>query len=130
MNSKMLELPVVDCEIIFLSEQEGGRKLFGKRMLFDYQYRPHLVVGDINQRKAILDECNFSMEEYLGVAFFDGPKIIEPGVAIKTSMVLVYFPNVNYEKLIPNATFTIREGAKVVGFGNGITRRENSKDPT
>jgi hypothetical protein len=118
-------LPIIECEITFLSEQEGGRKLFGNGMLFDYQYRPHLVVGDINQRKSILDENRFNIEEYLGVAFVNGPEVIEPDKVIRTSMVLVYFPNVNYEKLIPTATFTIREGSKVVGFGSVITRIEN-----
>ena len=124
------DLPVIECEITFLSEREGGRKRFGNGMLSGYQYRPHLVVGDINQRKAILDENKFGMEEYLGVAFFDGPEIIEPDIVIKVSMVLMYFPNVNYEKLIPNATFTLREGAKVVGFGSVIMRRENSENPS
>jgi hypothetical protein len=124
---KVTDLPVIDCEITFLSEQEGGRKQFGNGMLSGYQYRPHLVVGDINQRKAILDENKFGMEEYLGVVFFEGPEVVEPNIPIKVSMVLMYFPNVNYERLIPNATFTIREGAIVVGFGWVINRRENSK---
>lgn len=119
------DLPYVECEVTFLSEKEGGRKSFNKGMLLDYQYRPHVVVGDINQRKAILDENNYGVEEYLGISFFDGPEIIEPDVAIITKMVLMYFPENKYEKLIPNATFTIRQGAQVVGFGSVIKRIES-----
>jgi hypothetical protein len=32
-------------------------------------------------------------------------------------LVLVYWPHPVYESLVPGATFTIREGAQVVGYG-------------
>jgi len=37
-------------------------------------------------------------------------------------MDLMYYPASTYEELQPGATFTIREGAKVVGYGKVLRR--------
>ena len=79
-------------------------------------YRPHLLVGDPNQRRAIT-VGNEIQEAYLGVAFVSGPESIEPGEPFLAKLLLMYWPHPMYESLVPGATFTIREGAQVVGYG-------------
>ena len=111
----MNELAYIEAEVKFLSEAEGGRKMpppyFSGR-----DYRPHLVVGDPKQRKAIL-AGNEIQETYLGVAFSSGPENVEPGETFNAELVLMYWPHPIYDSLVPGATFTIREGAQIVGYG-------------
>ena len=38
----------------------------------------------------------------------------------------MYFPLIRYEDVVPGATFTVREGGRIVGFG----RVESRTDPT
>jgi hypothetical protein len=77
---------------------------------------PHLVVGDPNQRRAITIG-NEVQETYLGVSFVSGPEKVEPGEAFLAELLLMYWPHPVYESLVSSATFTIREGAQVVGYG-------------
>ncbi len=110
--------PTIECSVTFLPECEGGRRYaFPNGSLSGCGYRPHLVVGDPQQRKAIVDENNVGQEEYLGVAFLKGPEVIEFGKPLSVQLVLMYHPYVGYAKLVPGATFTIREGGHVVGYG-------------
>jgi hypothetical protein len=53
----------------------------------------------------------------LGVTFTGDGQELSVGVEHSVTLLLVYFPDVDYTGLIPGATFTIREGGKVVGFG-------------
>ncbi len=76
-------------------------------------YRPHLVAGDPNQRRAVV-EGNEIRELYLGVAFLSGPENIELGKSFSAELALIYYPNPIYDALIPDATFTIREGARIM----------------
>lgn len=75
-------------------------------------YRPHFVVGDPARREA--DPEN---EDYLGVAFNEGPEEGGAGQELIATVVLLYFPLKDYSALAPGTTFTIREGPQVVGFG-------------
>lgn len=109
----------IECHITFLSADEGGRSQpLGYGALSNYQYRPHFVVGDPKQRKARV-ERNILQEEYLGVAFVLGPDIVETNKPLEVLVLLVY-PEVDYSQLTVGATFTIREGAQVVGYGEVI----------
>ena len=56
--------PIIECEITFLTETEGGRQ--SPPLLNGY--RPHFVVGDPNQREAIRGRHHLT-EDYLGVLF-------------------------------------------------------------
>ena len=78
------------------------------------QYRPHIVI-DHHQLKAAKDSVQ--EETYLGVMFENGPAQIVPGQPFLADLVLMYWPNIKYEGLVPGATFTIREGAHTVGYG-------------
>ena len=98
-----------------MPESEGGRKE-PPPFLSGGVYRPHLVVGDPNQRRAILIG-NEVQETYLGVAFMSGPTRVEFSEPFTAELVLMFWPHPVYESLVPGATFTIREGAQVVGYG-------------
>jgi hypothetical protein len=111
-------LPLVECSVTFLTPEDGGRAVpWGPGALSGNRYRPHIVIGDPNQRQAILDERGRSAEESVGVAFHDGPALPEPGKEMKVVLTLMYFPHPMYDKLIRGATFTLREGSKVVAHG-------------
>ena len=56
-------------------------------------------------------------ETYLGVAFLSGPEKVEFGESFTAELALMFWPHPVYESLTPGATFTIREGAQVVGYG-------------
>ena len=50
---------------------------------------------------------------------------LAPGQEHVLDVDLIYAPDVDYRELVSNATFTIREGGKIVGYGrvlHGIDR--------
>jgi len=120
------DIPIITCEIVLLPFEEGGRnkKLDGNAFK-KKSYMPHLVVGDINQRKPKMINGNQINEPYLGILFIDGPQEYNNDEKIITKMQLLYYPQVDYSALTPNTTFTIREGGRIVGYGKVITRTEN-----
>ncbi len=111
--------PTIWCEVVFLRAEEGGRRLpLAPHALRGCTYRPHLVVGDPQQRGAIV-ENRALQEEYLGVAFLDAEIAFEWGEPFLAELVLMY-PGVNCKALVSGATFTIREGPQIVGYGEVI----------
>jgi hypothetical protein len=115
LRDAMNELPRIQAEVTFLPESEGGRKE-PPQLSSGGQYRPHLVVGDPNQRQPVTIG-NEIQEIYLGVAFVSGPAKVESGKSYLTELALLYWPQPMYESLVPNATFTMREGARIIGYG-------------
>ena len=113
----MLNIPMnqprITAKITFLSASEGGRDVFPAN-LTSGEYRPHIVI-DSHQPVAVPTES--PEEAYLGVMFENGPAQIVPGQPFLADLVLVYWPNIQYEDLVPGATFTIREGPHTVGYG-------------
>ena len=104
-------VPVVQAQVTLLPELSHER-----RLLTTGQYRPHIVLGPQSQRAAIRDG-NRVTENYLGVMFVGGPDAIKPGESAEVSLALMYFPEEPYNEVGPGATFTIREGPDIVGFG-------------
>jgi hypothetical protein len=120
MNDRLAKarLPRIECLITFIPVSEGGRSHpFPAGGLSGEVYRPHLVVGDPRQRGS-LSAGNRSTEEYLGVAFHQDPVDGAAGSEMKVTVTLMYYPRVSYDKLKPGVTFTVREGARIVGFGS------------
>jgi len=110
-DSDLARLPTVRAKLTLLPSFEHPRwPNRGK-------YMPHVVVGDPSQRTAIMGPGNTATEDYLGVLFADAPDEIAPGQTVELTFVLMYWPGKNYERLVSGATFTLREGAKIVGFG-------------
>ena len=104
-------VPVAEASVTLLPELSHGR-----RLLATGQYRPHIVMGPQSQRVAIRDG-NRMTENYLGVMFVGGPDKMEPGDTAEVKLALMYFPEESYAQVQPGATFTIREGPSIVGYG-------------
>ena len=111
-------VPVVQAQVTLLPELSGGR-----RLLTTGQYRPHIVIGPQAQRVSIRSG-NVCTEKYLGVMFVGGPETMSPGKSAEVSLALMYSPEESYDEVKPGATFTIREGPLVVGFGAVLSSKE------
>jgi hypothetical protein len=129
------DAPKIECEVTFLAKSEEGWGRSTVPFLNGNTYRPHLVVGDPNQRQPILTTHSYEVEntdgsksvrttdkwideEYVGISFDAGPEnaVLEESVRVK--LILMFWPGPQYEKLQPGNKFTVREGGTVVGFGS------------
>lgn len=104
--------PTVEAEVTFLSTEDGGRNC----MPVWLGYKPHLVVQSPDVRVAMYVK-GVSAEDYLGVIFLAGPEPFVAGQTFSVKLGLGYHPEVNYIALQEGATFTIREGGRIVGYG-------------
>jgi translation elongation factor EF-Tu-like GTPase len=96
----MSDRPQIECELVFLASEEGGRSTAVN--LSDNRYRPHLKTED---------------SDWLGVMFSGGPASVAPGESA-TAIALLIFADVDYSPLRqPGTAFSILEGPKVVGHG-------------
>ncbi|HLA95630.1 MAG TPA: hypothetical protein VK612_07910 [Pyrinomonadaceae bacterium] len=111
----MKEIYCIDAEVTFISASNGGRKTLPS--ILGCVYRPHIVIGDPEQRQPNLTDGNYIEELMLGVCFVSGPSIIEFKKKFIAQMGLIYWPSESYDSVISGATFTIREGGTIVGFG-------------
>jgi hypothetical protein len=114
--------PTLLVEVLFLSPEDGGRQsvpVFGTQA----EYRPHLVVQDRSVRRARM-AGNTVDENYLGVAFVNDPGQFRFGDTIRCVLRLDYFPELDYAELTHGASFTVREGARVVAHGVVLERRQ------
>ena len=112
-------IPVAEARVTLLPELSRGRSPRTG------QYRPHIVIGPQSQRTAIV-EGNRCTENYLGVMFVGGPDKMEPGDTADVKLALMYAPENPYTDVQPGATFTVREGPVVVGYGVILSRHEAS----
>lgn len=110
----MTTTPTIEAEVTFLSPEAGGRSR--PPNLSAGGYMPHLVVQPPDVREAKC-EGGVCTESYLGVVFLSGPAQFVAGQSSRVTMQLGYHPAVDYGALRDGATFTIREGGKIVGFG-------------
>ncbi len=111
-----IDVPVVRARVTLLPELSHGR-----RLLQTGQYRPDIVIGPATQRTAIRQGNRFT-ETYLGVMFVGRPDEMNPGETAEVSLALRSFPDYPYAEAQPGATFSIREGSRVVGFGEVLSR--------
>ncbi len=124
----VMDCPFIEATLTFIPPGEGGRSQLNMK-LSGLVYRPHVVIGNPGQREAIVDQGNVLLETYYGVAFAMGPEHIEPNVPCQVHMMLLYWPAVAYDSVVPGATFTLREGGRVVGFGE-VAKRWVGSAPT
>jgi hypothetical protein len=109
--------PRLQLELTFLSPSEGGRDTPPPQIgRAPGRYRPHIVIGDPNQRRAI-GVGNEGQETYLGVIFVSGPDELRFGEPIEAEAELMYYPLPEHDAVVPGATFTLREGSRIVGYG-------------
>jgi hypothetical protein len=121
--SPIMKQPRIKAQITFLPASDGGRETLPTDFS-DGKYRPHVVVGNPNQRKAVFVN-NVAQETYLGVAFVAGPSNVVASESFLAQLALMYWPNVSYDSLVPGTTFTLREGPHIVGFGTVQTLPTN-----
>ncbi|PHS11527.1 MAG: hypothetical protein COA78_09530 [Blastopirellula sp.] len=116
-----MDQPTVEAIATFLPHDEGGRSTL---LTFKSEpwYRPHIVIQDSAIRTAEVDENGMNNENYLGVEFIDGPEHLQFGHRDQYQLRLFYSPAVDYSAVIVGAEFTIREGARIVGFGTVLSR--------
>ncbi len=111
-----MALPFVTVNATFIAPDDGGRSTlptFGG----ETWYRPHIVIQDLDDRAE--DSRN---EEYLGVQFLNGPSNARFRTSLRYTLCLMYHPHVDYSDVTEGATFTMREGARLVGFGEVVSR--------
>lgn len=115
--------PIITADVVFLRAEEGGRSL---PPVFDGQhtYRPHIVIQGRDVRRSATDADGVNRERYQGVAFLEGPSPYAPGHAGQFALELMYYPDLPYSDVQPGATFTAREGGKIVGHGVVLSRTE------
>ena len=112
----MNQWPYIKIEITFLSPMQGGRTRPPVLVSENSTYRPHIVIGDPTQRCAIT-VGNEIRETYLGLVFVSGPEDVRFGEPVEAEAALLYYPQPEHDSVVQGATFTIREGPKVVGYG-------------
>jgi hypothetical protein len=119
----MNRVSTIRASLTLLPELERGRHTLWRA------YRPHIVIGPAEQRRAKM-EGNTCVERYQGVVFMDEYLQMEPGETVEVTMLLAYYeePDILYEDVLPGATFTVREGPHIVGYGV-VLSRSDSVDP-
>ena len=85
---------------------------------------PHVVIQSRDVRRSVRDPDGIDREPYQGVAFLEGPPNYVAGDAGHFVLELMYYPDVSYADVQPGATFTVREGGKIVGHGVVLSRTE------
>lgn len=111
-------VPLVEASVTLLPG------LAGPRLLADRQYRPHIVIRPLNPSTALPSHSSDAIEAYLGVVFWSGAEKLVPGETAVVKLALVYYPGSegHYAAVLPNAEFTVREGATIVGIGKVLKR--------
>jgi hypothetical protein len=112
----MDEWPHIKMQITFLPPTQGGRTTPPVLVSENGTYRPHIVIGDPMQRNAIT-VGNEIREHILDLVFVSGPTDVRFGELIEAEAALMYYPQPEHASVVPGATFTIREGPKIVGYG-------------
>lgn len=112
-------LPCATAEVTFLTPEQGDRCAPAS---LTRQYMPHIVMQSPDIRHAKIDDDGIGREHYLGVCFLAAPQDVRCGMPVTVTLGLMYHPRVDYSEVVPGATFTIREGGRVVGYGRVIDR--------
>lgn len=105
-----MTVPSVRATITLLPQLSHGRWPNKAR------YMPHIVIGDPEQREVIKIGNNLT-ENYLGVWVTDAPDELSPGQTSEVTLKLMYWPEERYKHVKAGATFTVREGPNIIGFG-------------
>ena len=118
----MTERIIFETEMIFLPTSEGGRDI-PEGFFQNPRYRPAIVIGDPMQRQVDTSNIGHLVKMYLLVVLVDGPQHVEHGISVWTKMASIfYWPESHYDAAVPGATFTFREGPRIIASGK-IARR-------
>ena len=75
------------------------------------------MVQDATIRHAAYDDAGMGNEQYMGVEFVDGPEDPDFNVALGCTLRFMHHARVAYSTATADATFTVREGRRVVAYG-------------
>lgn len=119
-SSRMIDIasqPTIVVDLVMLSASEGGRNC-PIQIVTETRYMPHLAIDHRENRIARTDTNGQSIEHYMGVLFEPALSATDTSTGSgRYPLRLLYHPNVNYATLKPGATFTVREGRRIVGHG-------------
>jgi len=110
----------IDAEMVLLSKEDGGRSTPILPIAYGGGYRPHIVLQPRRTREARIemrDGLRCCVDPFVSVAFWSGDDPIPIGRPFKATLYLWYHPHEMYADCVPGATFTLREGAKIIGHG-------------
>jgi hypothetical protein len=110
-----MKCPIVTATLTLLPELERPRNTGWRG------YRPHIVVEPLTPDMATR-RANMATDRYQSVVFLDEYVTIAPGDTKEVILGLWAYPDNQYENVIPGATFTLREGPHIAGYGT-ITDR-------
>ncbi len=122
-----IQRAMLETDLTFRTESDGGRRT-PPGVLRGLEYRPHIVIGDPTQRTMIVGPDGFVAEEYLYVAFACG-NALALGQPLRAELMLMFWPDLDYAKAVPGATFTVREGGTIVAHGRIIRRWTEAWNP-
>ncbi len=115
-ESNAVAKPTASACITFIAAAHGGRKAMPNLNVEPY-YRPHIVVQDPRVRHATCDDAGLGNEHYMGVEFVAGPDNADFDVSLRCALRFMYYPRVDYSTATAGATFTVREGGRIVAHG-------------
>jgi hypothetical protein len=114
----------IDTEMVLLSKEEGGRSTPVMPIAYGGGYRPHIVSQPRSTREPKIemqDGMRCCTDPFISVAFWAGDDPIPISRPFRVTLYLWYYPHEMYHACQPGATFTLREGSKIIGHGE-ITR--------
>ena len=114
-----MDILSIRARVVFRNTKGGGRQ---QPPVDTNEYRPHVVIGDRNQKEALFaDDGRTLVEEYLAVVFTGDGRPME--FDKEWDVVLrLWNDAADYSGLVPGATFTIREGGHIVGSGEVLEK--------
>ncbi len=68
---------------------------------------PHIVIGNLDRTETGIGAGNRLTDQYLGVWIRDAPDECLPGQSAEVTLILMYWPDLKYEAVVPGATFTV-----------------------
>ena len=117
---RLTEMESAVVSITLLTTAEGGRR----KPAFDSpRFRPSIVVGDAAQREAIKDADGVIREHYIDTPFSGNGQVLRLGGTYEVTLQL-WNPEADLSAVVPGATFTLREGPKIIGYGHVIERTQ------
>ena len=118
---RLTEMETAVVSITLLTTAEGGRR---KPAVDSPSFRPSIVVGDASQRQAIKDADGVIREHYIDAPFSGNGQVLTLGGTYEVTLWL-WNPEADLSGVVPGATFTLREGPKIIGHGHVIERKSS-----
>jgi hypothetical protein len=108
----------VVANVTFLTEEQGGRK---QPAWNSRTFRTQAVIGDHGQREVkTAEDGRTQAEQYLDICFDGDGEELKQGIEHEVLLVFTNRRDVEYEQLVPGATFTLGGFGRIVGHGRVV----------